>query len=82
MAICHRCGLVNAADAASCNECGAPLSVRSGAELPQPPASYTPPHLTEKILRSRHAIAGERKHVTVVFCDVVGSTRLADELGP
>src|SRR5215831_272733 len=29
--------------------------------------AYTPPHLTEKILASRSALAGERKQVTVLF---------------
>jgi class 3 adenylate cyclase/tetratricopeptide (TPR) repeat protein len=46
------------------------------------PAAYTPAHLAEKILASRHAISGERKQVTVLFCDIVNSTRLAERLGP
>lgn len=29
------------------------------------PLSYTPPHLAEKILTSRSAMAGERKQITV-----------------
>jgi len=40
------------------------------------PESYTPPHLAEKILASRDALAGERKQVTVLFADIVGSTAL------
>src|SRR5438093_13618490 len=31
------------------------------------PLTYTPPHLTEKILTSRSAMEGERKQVTVLF---------------
>src|SRR5438132_792838 len=31
------------------------------------PLSYTPSHLTEKILAARTALAGERKQVTVLF---------------
>ena len=53
--------------------------------LPAPPAfpqSYTPAHLTEKIFRSRAALEGERKQVTVFFCDLANSTALADRLGP
>jgi len=38
-----------------------------------PPASYTPPDLAERILRSRAAIEGERKQVTILFADVRGS---------
>lgn len=46
------------------------------------PQSYTPKHLVEKILTCRAALEGERKQVTVLFCDVVNSTALAERLGP
>jgi class 3 adenylate cyclase/predicted ATPase len=46
------------------------------------PLSYTPPHLAEKILTSRSALEGERKPVTVLFCDLANSTALAVHLGP
>src|SRR5467141_1899059 len=46
------------------------------------PLSYTPPHLAEKILTSRSALEGERKQVTVLFCDLAHSTPLAERLGP
>jgi class 3 adenylate cyclase len=46
------------------------------------PLSYTPPHLAEKILTSRSALEGERKQVTVLFCDLANSTVLAERLGP
>lgn len=45
------------------------------------PESYTPKHLAEKILISRSAIEGERKQVTVLFCDIASSTPLAERLG-
>ncbi|MDP9122747.1 MAG: zinc ribbon domain-containing protein, partial [Acidobacteriota bacterium] len=55
---------------------------------PHPPAapagtlpSYTPPHLAGHILQSRIALEGERKQVTVLFCDLVGSTALAARVG-
>jgi len=35
-----------------------------------------------KILATRSALEGERKSVTVLFCDVVRSTALAERLGP
>jgi len=41
------------------------------------PRAYTPDHLAQKILRSRSALAGERKQVTVFFVDVKQSMRLA-----
>ena len=37
--------------------------------------------MAEKILTYRSAVEGERKTVTVVFCDVAGSTDLAERLG-
>jgi class 3 adenylate cyclase/tetratricopeptide (TPR) repeat protein len=46
------------------------------------PLTYTPPHLAEKILTSRSALEGERKQVTVLFCDITNSTPLAARLGP
>src|SRR5215813_5327575 len=46
------------------------------------PVSYTPPHLVEKILTSRSALEGERKQVSVLFCDLANSTALAERLGP
>jgi class 3 adenylate cyclase len=45
------------------------------------PESYTPRHLAEKILTSKSALEGERKRVTVLFCDIANSTPLAERLG-
>ena len=43
------------------------------------PLSYTPAHLTEKILEARPSLEGERKQVTVLFADLKGSMEwLAD----
>ena len=44
---------------------------------PPAPDSYTPAHLARKILTSRSALEGERKQVTVLFCDISESTALA-----
>lgn len=46
------------------------------------PLAYTPHHLAERILGSRGAVEGERKHVTVLFADVKGSTSLIEKLDP
>ena len=46
------------------------------------PLSYTPKHLAEKILTSRSALEGERKQVTVLFCDLANSTPIAERVGP
>src|SRR5207253_4051176 len=48
----------------------------------QPPLTYTPAHLSEKILTARTALEGERKQVTVLFADIKGSTELIAGLDP
>src|SRR5207245_2995217 len=54
----------------------------------QPPASYTPPHLAERIrveqaaLEARGAPDGERKTITALFADLKGSTALIEGLDP
>ena len=77
---CPSCGALNLPAQKFCGECGAPLTPADATKLAAPDA-YTPRHLAEKILASRSAIEGERKPVTVLFCDVVRSTALAEQLG-
>jgi class 3 adenylate cyclase len=43
--------------------------------------SYTPDRLAERMLAAGRALEGERKPVTVLFADVVGSMDLAERLG-
>ncbi len=83
---CPACGCQNPTGNRFCGECGALLAATTLATPPQrsavPPHSYTPRHLAEKILASRAALQGERKRVTVLFADVVGSTELVRDLDP
>src|SRR5690242_9546049 len=75
---CSECGHEVDPSAKFCHECGArlgPATPLQGEATPAP-QSYTPRHLAEKILAGRDALAGERKQVTVLFADVVGSTEL------
>jgi len=57
-----------------------------GSGSPEPPVpapgTYTPPHLAEKVSALRDLIPGERKHVTVLFADIQGSTELIRDLDP
>lgn len=76
---CPSCNTANAPTQKFCGECGAALT--SSRHEARTPDSYTPRHLAEKILASRIALEGERKPVTVLFCDMVRSTALAEELG-
>lgn len=45
------------------------------------PTTYTPSHLAREVLSSKAAQEGERKQVTVLFCDIVNSTATADAVG-
>ena len=73
-----------------CGECGHHFAIPS---KPFPEAlsfdekldkiqRYLPKGLTEKILAQRDRIEGERKQVTVMFCDMEGFTPLSESLGP
>src|SRR5437867_416989 len=60
-------------------------TVPSSVPMPTPeraPLAYTPRRLADKILTSRAALAGERKQVTVLCCDLANSTALAERVGP
>jgi Adenylate and Guanylate cyclase catalytic domain len=59
-----------------------PAAPPLGHALDQAPLTYTPPHLTEKILASRAALEGERKQVTILFADLKDSTELIRDLDP
>ena len=78
---CAACGRGSPPDAAFCSACGARLGADAPSRAASDPRSYTPRHLAERILRTRAALEGERKHVTVLFCDLVDSTPLAERLG-
>jgi class 3 adenylate cyclase/tetratricopeptide (TPR) repeat protein len=55
----------------------------AAAKAPEPtPLTYTPSHLTEKILAARPTLTGERKQVTVLFADIKDSTELIKGLDP
>lgn len=79
MIACPRCAADNPDASRFCNQCGtrvgdapAPAAARAG---------YTPRHLIDRVLRDRSAMIGERKRVTVLFADIKGSTRLAEQAG-
>ncbi len=87
---CLECQFENPEYAKFCNECGHNLSPASKAtsqafsfeEKLEKIQRYLPKGLTEKILAQRDKIEGERKQVTVMFCDMEGFTLLVERLGP
>jgi len=87
---CPKCQFDNPEGAKFCNECGHNLTPASKA-IPQVLSldeklekiqRYLPKGITERILAQRDKIEGERKQVTVMFCDMEGFTALVERLGP
>jgi class 3 adenylate cyclase/tetratricopeptide (TPR) repeat protein len=68
---CSGCGAAIEGRFRFCPECGTRLSTSDPAATVAPP----PPPPTG-------ALDGERRHVTVLFCDLVGSTAIAERLDP
>ena len=75
---CDGCGHANAAGSRFCAQCGAKLGEAplAPAAAPPPPAPAQPAPL------ARGANAAERRQITVMFCDLVGSTALSTRLDP
>ena len=87
---CPECGKINRLGSKFCDECGHNLGLRSEPSarelsLDEKLAKiqrYLPKGVTEKILAQRDKIEGERKQVTVMFCDMEGFTALSERHGP
>jgi class 3 adenylate cyclase len=81
--LCPSCNAPNPPGQKFCGECGSALGqpARAGVRFATP-ESYTPKHLAEKILMSKAALEGERKHVTVLFADLKGSMELLADRDP
>jgi class 3 adenylate cyclase len=80
---CSQCGTDLPAGAKFCLECGQAVGGPTGGpDRFSSPESYTPKHLAEKILTSKPALEGERKHVTVLFADMKGSMELLASRDP
>ncbi|MBA3534964.1 MAG: AAA family ATPase [Ardenticatenales bacterium] len=93
--LCPRCSTTNPANAKFCLNCGTTLANRCATcqmELPanarfcfncgQPVSAVTPVHVEEASAPSLAApiLSGERKIVTALFADVVGSTALTEQV--
>src|SRR5262252_3106412 len=82
---CSGCGTANQLGAKFCKKCGQPMAMTpptAGAVKFPSSESYTPRYLAERILTSKSALEGERKHVTVLFADLKGSMELLADRDP
>jgi class 3 adenylate cyclase len=82
---CVKCGRRLSPTAKFCPECAHPTgAVADSSPVTRlaSPDSYTPKHLAHKILTSKTALEGERKHITVLFADLKGSMELLADRDP
>ena len=88
--ICPACSTSNPSEARFCLHCGTRLD--GSADAPAPAAAPAPGHLEPYLpkgmlskleaARAGRAMEGERRIVTMLFCDVKGSTAMAERLDP
>jgi class 3 adenylate cyclase/tetratricopeptide (TPR) repeat protein len=84
---CPSCATVVDPSFRFCPSCGSALgepgpTVDTAPLSPERHSPEIPEDLARKILASKDTIEGERKVVTVMFCDLVGSTAIAERLDP
>ena len=87
---CPQCGAANTPASKFCFDCGHNLVLsaeptRKDLSFDEKIAKiqkYLPSGITEKILSQRDRIEGEKRQVTVMFCDMKGFTPLSEKLGP
>ena len=87
-ATCTQCGALLPPQAKFCPTCGARVS--RDAEAPEKPADkfrkrvgrLMPRTYADQLLASGREMSGERRVVTILFCDIVGSTAMAEQLDP
>jgi class 3 adenylate cyclase len=77
---CRHCGFENGAAARFCGGCGRAVSLLP--TIASHPISTVQSDAPAALARTGGAMLGERKHVTVLFADVRGSTALIDQLDP
>src|SRR5689334_6448811 len=78
--LCLSCGSSNPPEHRFCGQCGTPLN-RPGLQEAIAPEPFVSKPAEARVAARRGALAGEMKQVTVLFCDIVGSTPLTERLG-
>jgi class 3 adenylate cyclase/tetratricopeptide (TPR) repeat protein len=86
---CPSCGATLAPGFRFCPDCGMQVTATTTAAPAAPgngsaagAAAQLPEEAAQKIHASKETIEGERKQVTVLFCDLAGSTAIAARLDP
>jgi class 3 adenylate cyclase/tetratricopeptide (TPR) repeat protein len=84
---CSACGAANRPNAKFCNECGAALgrhAQSNAAEFPEVPLLQRadPAFALGTAVEPQSVPQGERKMVTALFVDIIGSTELGQNLDP
>ena len=80
---CSQCNTENPPRAKFCINCGNQIS--EAAQPPQDPQQrFIPKAYAEKLedARQSQTMKGERRIVTILFCDIKGSTTMAEKLDP
>ncbi|MCC7353204.1 MAG: AAA family ATPase [Anaerolineae bacterium] len=89
--VCPNCGKPVSAGARFCQNCGFNLTGATATARSAPVARSepldalrraAPQNVASKVLAERERIEGERKTVTALFTDIVGSTALAEQMDP
>jgi class 3 adenylate cyclase/tetratricopeptide (TPR) repeat protein len=82
---CPNCATQNSVNARFCKQCGSSLDETSAdtqttrlKDLQQ----SAPKTLQQKLKKAEKQIEGQRKPVTILFADIVGSTSIAEQLDP
>ncbi|MCH7587442.1 MAG: zinc ribbon domain-containing protein [Chloroflexi bacterium] len=82
---CANCGTLNAPEAKFCMKCGTNLEaeLHSLDEIRlETLREAVPEKLQSRVREARDEIQGQRKPVTILFADIVGSTAMAEGLDP
>ena len=80
---CAHCGFKNEPNEKFCGGCGKPTALLpASAPAPSAPAEKSQANLRAVEIRGDRRAAPERRQITVLFCDLVGSTALSERLDP
>jgi len=83
---CSNCGVTVQPDSKFCDQCGTPLTstatTRAWPSHPVGAGAATAEDVAEIVRAARSPAEAERRQLTVVFCDLVESTRLSAQLDP